>query len=482
MFSISNIGTFTVTLFSKNRGVLLMNRITNRSAYWRAFQLAATLLFASSLAACGGGGGSGNTVLDTAGTALFTSSPAAITVAAGTSVEHTIGGGGGGSKFTSYKATTSDSNVATASVVGTKLTIAAISGGTVSVTVSDSVGATVVIAVTVPVSTVNKLTINAPASLTLSPGMNSTYKIAGGIGPFTAVSSNPFAASAETAGSSLLVTASNSGPATIVVYDAVGASAQVAITVSGSGTPVALYSTAPSTVTLQKGMTSAPYTINGGVAPYIATSSDVATVGAQLTGNSLTLTGAALGLAKIAVVDAVGTLLNINVVVTGDLGTQLYTTAPSNIQIEASQTPRYTIVGGRPPYVVSTSNPSVAKAAITNADTLTVTGVGTGVADVVVFDSAGAIVRIVATVGGGTGVVPLYTTAPDSITVMAGAAPTYTIAGGAGPYVVTSSAVSVATVSQSGNMFTVKGVASGNGAISVHDANGSALVIIVTVQ
>ena len=96
-------------------------------------------------------------------------------------MDHTIGDDGGGSKFTSYKATSSDATVVTASVVGTKLTIAAVSGGIDSMTVSDSVGSSVTIAVTVPVSTVNKLAINAPAGLTLSPGMNSTYKIASGV-------------------------------------------------------------------------------------------------------------------------------------------------------------------------------------------------------------------------------------------------------------------------------------------------------------
>lgn len=49
--------------------------------------------------------------------------------------------------------------------------------------------------------------------------------------------------------------------------------------------------------------------------------------------------------------------------------------------------------------------------------------------------------------GEGRGDVPLYTTAPIAVSV--GAAPTYTIAGGASPYVVTSSDVQVATVTQS---------------------------------
>lgn len=459
-----------------------MNQNPNRSVYVRLLQLVLTFLVALGLAACGSGSGSGNTVLDQAGVALFTSSPATITLATGTTVNHTVSGGGGGSKFVSYKATSSDVRVVTASVDGTKLAITAVSGGTASITVSDSAGASVTITLTVPVGTVDKLAINAPAGLTLSPGMNSTYKITGGAAPFTAVSSNPFAASVQTAGSTLLVTASNSGTTTLVVYDVAGASEKVALTVSGGGTPIALYSTAPSTVTMQKGAAAVQYTVNGGVAPYTASSSDVATAGAQLTGNSLTLSGVGIGTAKVAVIDAVGTLLNIAITVTGDAGTQLFTNAPDNLQLAVGISPSYSISGGRAPYSVSTSNAGVASAAITNSNVLTVTGVSTGLADIVVFDSTGSTTRIIATVGGGTGAIPLYTTAPDSITVLVGASPAYTIAGGAGPYVVTSSAVTVATVSQNGNTFSVNGVAAGTAAISVHDANGTAVVILGTVR
>lgn len=52
-----------------------MNKNPNLSVYVLTFQLALTFLLALGLAACCRG--SGNNVLDTAGAALFTSSPAA---------------------------------------------------------------------------------------------------------------------------------------------------------------------------------------------------------------------------------------------------------------------------------------------------------------------------------------------------------------------------------------------------------------------
>ena len=56
------------------------------------------------------------------------------------------------------------------------------------------------------------------------------------------------------------------------------------------------------------------------------------------------------------------------------------------------------------------------------------------------------------------------------------------IAGGAAPYTVTSSNVNVITVSQTGNTFTATGVAAGLATITIHDANGTAVNIMVTVQ
>jgi hypothetical protein len=69
-----------------------------------------------------------------------------------------------------------------------------------------------------------------------------------------------------------------------------------------------------------------------------------------------------------------------------------------------------------------------------------------------------------------------------SITVQVGAAPTYTIAGGAAPYVKTSSDVTVATVSQTDNTYTIKGVAAGIAQVSIHDANGSVSVSNITLS
>lgn len=458
-----------------------MNRSTTKSARERVYHLALIVTASLFMSACGGG--SGSTVLDKPGAALFSSSPSSITIGEGATIQHTIGGGGGGSKFTTYSASSSDARVATAAVEGTTIKIVGTGPGTTSITVFDTAGASILINVTVPISAVPKLSINAPDSLTLATGMTSSYQILGGAGPFSAVSSTPATATASIRDGSVIITATNPGAATIMVYDATGASGKITLTVGSGGAPIALYTTAPNPIGIPKNGATIEYAVNGGVAPYTATSGDLTVLSAQMDGNKLQVRGLSVGVAKVAIVDAVGTTITLNVGVIGEdvAATLLYTTAPETIFISAGAAPPYSVAGGTGPYTVSTSNPGVALATISSEKNLKITGLSAGVANIVVFDSTGATVRISVTVGGGTSVVPLYSTSPDAITVVSGAKPTFTIAGGAAPYVATSSNVKSATVAQEGNTFTVTGVAAGAAVVSIRDANGSAITIEVTV-
>lgn len=196
----------------------------------------------------------------------------------------------------------------------------------------------------------------------------------------------------------------------------------------------------------------------------------------------LTVTsGGVAGKTALNICDAKGSLVVVTANVSGDSAVALYTTAPSSISVGLADAPSYSIQGGIGPFTATSSNATVAKASDIG-NTLNTTGLRTGVADVVIFDSTGASMKARATVQGGPAIVPLYTTAPESITVASGAKPTYTIASGASPYTVTSNNVDIITVSQTGTTFTATGVAAGLATISIHDANGTAVNIMVTVQ
>ncbi|CAN7643521.1 hypothetical protein [Massilia sp. LjRoot122] len=434
------------------------------------------------LAACGGGGGSGNTVVSKPGVALHTNAGSVVTLSSGSSADFAIGGGGGGGSFVSYTASSSDLKVATVAVEGPKLKITGVNPGDASIIVTDSAGASVTITVKVPVVALPKIAINGPEKVTLTPGLTSQFKVAGGQAPYSVAISNPNVIAAAAGKDAVSVTAANPGTATVIVYDVLGNSDSFEITVTGGGTiSVPLYTTAPESIRMATKATG-EYSVHGGTAPYVVTTSDAAIVTGAIEGNKFTITSGAAGRGLLNIRDAAGILQVVTVNVLGDYMMPLYTTAPSGLTLAAGATSSYNIDGGTAPYVASTSAAGVAQASIVSGNKLEIQGISAGVADIIVFDSIGASVKVVATVGGGTGIVPLYTTAPDSITVMVGATPTYQLAGGAAPYTVTSSNVSVATVSQTSNTFTVAGVAAGLAVVSIRDANGSVVNINVTVE
>jgi hypothetical protein len=109
-----------------------------------------------------------------------------------------------------------------------------------------------------------------------------------------------------------------------------------------------------------------------------------------------------------------------------------------------------------------------------------INGVKGGTATVTVKDSVGAAVSIAVTVGPGTA---LFTTAPSQMTVAVGAAESFNIGGGAGPFSVSSANSTTATVllNALGSSFTVTGQRSGTTSVVVTDAKGATVAIGVTV-
>lgn len=449
----------------------MMSNATRRVA------IAAAVAAALGLTACGGG--SGNTVNEKPGAALFTNAGSEVSVQHGASADYSIGGGT--EKFVSFSASSSDTKVATVVVVGTTLKITGVSAGEATVTVTDSAGGSVKITVKVPADALGKLAVNAPSEVTLAPGLSSQYKITGGAGSYSVAVSNPNIVAVSTANGVVSVTAANPGSSTVVVFDAAGSSTKFDVTVTGAGFGVALYTTAPEALRMT-GKSSSEFVVNGGTGPYVVTSTDTTIATGVVTGTRLAISSGEPGRAMLNIRDAAGTLLVVSITVAGELPVPLYSTAPANVTISAGSVPTYIINGGTAPYIASTSNADVAQSSIVDGNQLQIKAISAGLADIVVVDRAGATFKVSATVGGGTGAVPLYSTAPESITVGLGAEPTYRIAGGAAPYTVTSSNVTVASVTQTASTFTVKGLVAGNAVVSIRDANGTAVNILTEVR
>ena len=85
------------------------------------------------------------------------------------------------------------------------------------------------------------------------------------------------------------------------------------------------------------------------------------------------------------------------------------------------------------------------------------------------------------TVGTGTGATPLYTTAPDTITLTSGSADSFIVAGGKAPYSVSTGNAAVAKIVVIGNDFTISGIGPGTASVLVFDSAGAKQTITVTV-
>ena len=406
---------------------------------------------------------------------LFTTAASNVVVSVGLASAQTYNVGGGTAPYT---ATSSNASVAAAVLTGNNLTVIGLVAGSANILIRDSVGASTTVAVTVqPVSNLALFT-TAPASVTVIAGAAPIFAVGGGTGPYTATSSNANVATVSLSGGTLTITSTTAGSANIVIRDSAGASTAVAVTVQPLSN-LALFTTAPASVTVIAG--AAPtYSVGGGTGPYTATSSSTSVATASLSGNTLTIASVIAGNADIVVRDSVGASTLVAVTVRPASNAALFTTAPASVTVAVGATPAYSIGGGTGPYTATSSNISVATVSVLGS-TLQVNGVFGGIANIVLRDSANASVTLAVTVQPASNL-PLFTTAPASITVVLSAAPIYTVGGGASPYTATSSNTNVATASVLGNTLTVSGISGGSANIVVRDSAGALTTVTVTVQ
>lgn len=152
------------------------------------------------------------------------------------------------------------------------------------------------------------------------------------------------------------------------------------------------------------------YIIHGGTAPYTVTSTSpgVATVSpATVLTNGAGFTATTHddfcpGTATFDIKDATGrtigaTLENKKGSVAAPPPVAFYVTAPASVTIAAGASAAFKALGGTSPYYVSSSNTGVAQASISGAN-LTIDGVATGTASIVVADSKGTTKSITVTV------------------------------------------------------------------------------------
>jgi hypothetical protein len=426
--------------------------------------------------------------------ALYVTAPTdGVTMTVGTTENYTLGGG-----TSPYVPVSSNTGVAVASLVGgNQVRIAAAGAGTALVAIFDANGNSTSVAVTVVGASSSALFTTAPAAVTISTGGARDYTVGGGSGTYsTPVSSNQAVASASLVGSTLTVTGSTGGNASITVRDSLNATVTINVTV-GSG--AALFTSAPTAVTLAIGATPS-YTIGGGAPitgvgtlPYVTSSSNagVVTSVVSLVGTTptLTLTGVAAGSAVVNVLDSTGSLLSISVTVGsgGGGGAALFTTAPGAITIANGAAPVYSVAGGTGPYTATSSNPAVAITPVGAlvGGVLTITSAGPGSTNVLVVDALGASVTIGVTVTPAA-TTPLVVT-PSTVTANVGDVLNFTVSGASPAYSIAVNNTSVATASSSavatsGGAFTITLRNVGTTSVAITDALGQTTTLALTVN
>ncbi len=402
---------------------------------------------------------------------LYTTAASDVNVAIGSASVYTVGGGNG-----PYNVASSNVSVATASITGDKLTITGKAAGTSTIVVRDVTTGKLEIKVTVG-SNLDLFT-TAPAQVRVAIGVSSPeFTISGGNQVYSIVSGNPQVATVGINENKFIVSGVAAGNTTVTIKDGLGKTVTFDVVV---GSIVAFYTTAPSTITIPVSGSGA-YVLGGGTAPYTATSSNASLVTASVTGSNLVISGVTGGIANVVLRDANGTLLTLAVSVgNGGVVNPFYVSAPGTLNVAIGASPTYLAAGGTGPYTAASSNLAIANATISGGS-LTITGVATGTANIVVKDALGATATIVVTVGTGGVAVQFYTSAPTTLNVATGAAPTFLLGGGVSPYVATSSDVKVATVSVAGSVLTVTGVGPGTATLSLFDNIGAKLTVTTNV-
>ena len=287
----------------------------------------------------------------------------------------------------------------------------------------------------------------APSTIKLAIGEAASFNLSGGTAPYFQSSSQAAVTTGTIDAGKLTITGRSAGAADMSVFDSAGSTLKISVNV-GALTSTDLYMTAPSTISLEPAAASS-FIIGGGSAPYTVSSSNTAVATAAIIGNStLAISAKKAGTAQIVVFDITGKSVatTLTVAPTGVISPPpLYVAAPGTVTLAVGATSNYGISGGTLPYTVSSSNASVVSASGT-ATTLTLTGVASGTAQVVVFDALGLSATVTVTVTSATSSV--LSVLPSVSTATVGDVLSFALSGGSGSYSsVTVNNASIAAVS-----------------------------------
>ena len=247
---------------------------------------------------------------------------------------------------------------------------------------------------------------------------------------------------------------------------------------SSPGSSVALFTSAPSTLSIPSGGAASMFTIGGGKSPYSVATSNAPVASVSVNGSSFGVIAGNAGTAQIVITDATGAKVTVDVTVTAPVAPALVTTAPSAITVPAGVTPGavYKISGGVPPYSAASSNVGLVQANVSQTS-LSISGIGVGTATVDVVDSVNTKVSIGVTVSTSTATSSSLNVFPAGASGTVSDDLNFTIAGGTPGYKITVNNPNIATISAtslstSGSLLTVSLKNVGDTVVTVSDTLG----------
>ena len=403
----------------------------------------------------------------------------------------------------SYTAQSSDTDVATASVSGNTLTIAGVSSGRATVTVTASDGElSVADAFTTVVGNRPPVTTGDISDQAVAAGGSVDIDVSGNFSDpdgdpltFSAASSDTDVATASASGSTVTVAGVARGRATVTVTASDGElSVANAFTATVANRPPTLVGAIPDQSVTPGGNANIDLSAHfsdpdGDALSYTAVSADVNVATANVSGSTLTVDGVARGNAEITVTASDGELSATNTltVTVGNRAPTVSTEIPDSAigragaQASFDVSANFTDPDGDPlTYTAVSSDLNVATVAVSGS-TVTVTAVADGSATITVTASDGELSvadAFAATVGNRAPRVS--TEIPDSAIGGVGSTASIDLSGhfadsdgDAITYTAVSSDLNVATVAVSASTVTITAVAGGTATVTVTASDGS---------
>ncbi|MDO4782958.1 MAG: SUMF1/EgtB/PvdO family nonheme iron enzyme [Capnocytophaga felis] len=363
-----------------------------------------------------------------------------------------------------YELSVANTNTAKASVSGSKITVAAGTIGSTTLTVKDKESNKTV---QVKISVVEKLSLNK-SELVIKANDSGVISVVGS-GQYVIKSSDEAIAKATLSGDKITVKSGKAGSATISVTDAkTGKASDVKIVV------IADVSLSKREVILERGKENQEVVVNSGSGEYTVSSANSNVATASISEGKLIIRGVSQGTTQVSVKDTkTGKVAEVRVVVT----VANITLSSLSTTLKATETTNINILTGSGSYEVTSNSIAVASASI-NGNKVVITGKAIGSAKVTVKDKiSGKVAVINVTVSAKQNIKLAHTTTEIKV----GVSRNVVISTGSGNYVAVSGNTGVATANISGNVLIVKGIKAGSTNITVSNGVDNPTVLNVKV-